>query len=145
MKSSSANSGLSSSRTNSEFVNGGVAPGLNLALADIITFLVAMVGGRKEAEVAGRAGMRDVVGVAARRDVEIMRPVAVAGRIGAAVWGGFFDWPAVGVGTTRIACPRLEGTSRDDCFKGRGAGILVARARDVGTTPYEPLIARPER
>jgi hypothetical protein len=75
-----------------------------------------MVGGRKDAEVAGRAGMRDVNRADAFRDVDFMRPIAVAGRIGGVIKGGFFVRPAVGVGTTRIACPRFEGTSGTGCF-----------------------------
>ncbi len=44
------------------------------------TVLVTAVGGRKDAEVAGRASMRGV-GTGPKPDVEAMRPVAVAGRV----------------------------------------------------------------
>jgi hypothetical protein len=106
---SSAKSRLSNSnsRTNSGSVASGVAPAFNLAT--ILSLLVAILGGRKEAEVAGRLGMYDVAGVVAIRAVEAARPVTVAGRIRAAVCDDFFAEPAVGVGVIRGACPR-EGT-----------------------------------
>ena len=75
-------------------------------MTTIGALLAAVLGGRKDAEVAGRLGIYDVVGILAIRNVEAIRPVAVAGRIEAAVWDGFFAESAAGVGTTRSACPR---------------------------------------
>ena len=143
MKSSSATSALSNPTTKSESIASAVTFACDLA--DVVTFLVTTVGRRKDAEVAGRAGMRDDNEADTFRDIEDTRPVAVAGRDGRAVGGGFFVGPAVGVGTTRIACPRLEGPEGAGCFGGRGAGIAVARARDVAATSCAPLITRPER
>jgi hypothetical protein len=77
-------------------------------------FLI-LVGGRKEAEVAGRVGMRDVIGTVAVRKVEVTRPAAVAGR----AWGkicDFFPERTKGIGATRTACPR---------FKVEGAGCFT--------------------
>jgi hypothetical protein len=108
IKSSSATSTLSNSRTNSESATGGVEPGRNLA--DIVTFVVAMAGGCRDAEVAGRVGRRDVVETVAFLGVEVMRPVAVAGRVGAALSDDLFDEPVGGVGPIRVVCTRLEGT-----------------------------------
>jgi hypothetical protein len=68
IKSSSA-----TSRTNSEFATSGVEPGRNLA--DTVTFFVAMAGGRKDAEVAGRLGRRDGVETVVIRGVEVMYPM----------------------------------------------------------------------
>jgi hypothetical protein len=59
-----------------------------------LTILVTTVGGRKEAEVAGRACMREVE-TDPIREVEAIRPVAVAGRIGRFICGGFLVEPAV--------------------------------------------------
>jgi hypothetical protein len=59
-----------------------------------LTILVTTVGGRKEAEVAGRACMRGVE-TDPIREVEAIRPVAVAGRIGRFICGGFLVEPAV--------------------------------------------------
>jgi hypothetical protein len=108
IKSSSATSALSNSRTNSESTTSGVETGRDLA--DIVAFFVAMAGGRKDTDVAGRAGRRDVVETVAVHGVEVMRPVAVAGRAGAVLSDNFFDGPVGRVGSIRIACTRLEGT-----------------------------------
>jgi hypothetical protein len=97
-------------------------------LATILSLLVAVLGGRKEAEVAGRLGMYDVAGVLAIRAVEAARPVTVAGRFRAAVWDDFFAEPAVGVGVILCACPR-EGARRAGCFGRRGAISCSARVR----------------
>jgi hypothetical protein len=111
IKSSWTISALSNSRTNSESAISGFEPGWNLAA--IVTFFVAMVGGRKDTEVAGRVGRRDVFETVAIHGVEVMRPAAVAGRVGAALSDDFFDGPVIvggGVGSIRITCTRLEGT-----------------------------------
>jgi hypothetical protein len=64
--------------------------------------LLTLVGGRKEAEVAGRVGMRDVIGAGAVRNVEVTRPAAVAGRAGGRICD-FFSERTGGIGTTRTA------------------------------------------
>ncbi len=71
------------------------------------TVLVAAGGRRKDVEVAGRASTR-VAETGLVRDVEAMRPVAVAGRVGGFTCSDFFVRHAVGVGVTRTACPRFE-------------------------------------
>ena len=64
--------------------------------------LLTLADGRKEAEVAGRVGMRDVVGAVAVRNVEVTRPAAVAGRAGGRVCD-FFSERTGGIGATRPA------------------------------------------
>ena len=92
-----------------------------------LTILVTTVGGRKDAEVAGRVCMR-VVETDPIREVEAIRPVAVAGRVGRFICGGFLVELAMGVGAARTACPRFEGRRTDGCFR---FAVVVARARDV--------------
>jgi len=72
-----------------------------------LTVLVTTVGGRKDTEVAGRACKR-AVETGPIREVEAIRPVAVAGRVGGVICGGFLIEPATGTGATRAACPRFE-------------------------------------
>lgn len=91
------------------------------------TVLVVVVCGRRDAEVAGRASMR-CVEADATRNVEPVRPVAVAGRVGGLISGILFDGAAVGVGTTRTGCPRFRGAG---CFGGCGTVMVAARFRDT--------------
>jgi hypothetical protein len=69
MKSSSATSAPSNSRTKLESIDSTVTFAWDIV--HIATFLVATVGGRKDAEMAGRAGMRDVNEADAFRDGEL--------------------------------------------------------------------------
>jgi hypothetical protein len=101
MKSSDASSAQSNSRANSDFAVDTAAP------ARAVVVFLTLVGGRKEAEVAGRVGMRDVIGAVAVRNVEVTRPAAVAGRAGGRVCD-FFPKRTGGIGATRTACPRFE-------------------------------------
>ena len=71
------------------------------------TVLVTTVGGRKDAEAAGRACMREVE-TGPIRVVEAIRPVAVAGRVGGFICGDFLVEPAMGVGAARIDRPPFE-------------------------------------
>ena len=97
MKSSVASSMKSNSRVNSDLADGTVSsPGRAFDV------LLTLVGGRKEAEVAGRVGTRDVIEVGAMRDVEVTRPAAVAGRAGGTICN-FFSERTGGIGTTRTA------------------------------------------
>jgi hypothetical protein len=66
-------------RTISGSAASGVVPVCDLV--ESLTVLVTAVGGRKDTEVAGRACMRGVETVPIR-EVEAIRPVAVAGRVG---------------------------------------------------------------
>lgn len=96
MKSSSPSSTQSNSRVNSDFADDTISPARALAV------LLTLADGRKEAEVAGRVGMRDVVGAVAVRNVEVTRPAAVAGRAGGRVCD-FFSERTGGIGATRPA------------------------------------------
>jgi hypothetical protein len=60
------------------------------------------MGGRKDAEVAGRVGMRDVIGAGTVRNVEITRPTAVAGRAGGRICDDF-SGRIEGIGSARVA------------------------------------------
>ena len=95
IKSSVASSTQSNSRANSDFTGGTVAAARVFVIC--FTVLFALVGGRRDAEVAGRVGMR-VVGVGTVRNVDITRPAAVAGRTGGRICDVF-----EGIGTTRAA------------------------------------------
>ena len=94
-------------RTISESAASGIVPVCDFV--ECLTVLVAAVGARKDTEVAGRACMRGVE-TGPMREVEAIRPVAVAGRAGGFICGDFLVKPTTGVGATRTACPRFEET-----------------------------------
>ena len=96
MKSSGASSTQSNSSANSDLAGGTIPPARAFAV------LLTLAGGRKEAEVAGRVGMRDVIGADAVRNVEVTRPAAVAGRAGGRV-RDFFSERTGRIGATRTA------------------------------------------
>jgi hypothetical protein len=95
----------SNSRTISGSAGSGTVPVCDF-VESLIVFVTA-VRGRKETEVAGRACMRGVE-TGPMREVEAIRPVAVAGRVGGFICDGFLVGPAMGVGAARTACPRFE-------------------------------------
>lgn len=99
-----------STPSNSRTISGSAASGVVLVcdFVESLTVLVTAIGGRKNTEVAGRARMRGVE-TGSTREVEAIRPVAVAGRVGGFICGDFLVEPAMGVGAARTACPRLEG------------------------------------
>jgi hypothetical protein len=99
-----------STPSNSRTISGAAASSV-VPVCDFVeslTVLVTAVGGRKDTEVAGRARMRGVE-TGSIREVEAIRPVAVAGRVGGFICGDFLVEPAMGVGAARTACPRFEG------------------------------------
>jgi hypothetical protein len=106
MKSSSPTPTPSNSRTISGSAANGIAPACTFVRS--FTVLVIAVGGRKDAEVAGRACMCGIE-TGALRNVEATRPVAVTGRVGGFICGGFLVGPAIRVGATRTASSRFEG------------------------------------
>ncbi len=124
----------SNSRVNSDFAGGTVSSALTFAVCLVGFFPLA--GGRKEAEVAGRAGTRDVIGAGAVRNVEDTRPAAVAGRAGRT--RDVFSGRAEGIGAPRAALPRfkVEGV---DCFT---CDMVTARGRDGGTVLIVPVFTR---
>jgi hypothetical protein len=95
----------SNSRTISGSAAGGVAPVCDFA--ESFTVLVTAIGGREDTEVAGRACMCGVE-TGPKREVEALRPVAVAGCVGGFICGDFLVEPAMRVGAARAACPRFE-------------------------------------
>jgi hypothetical protein len=87
-----------------------------------LTVLVTAVGGRKDTEVAGRGCIRGIeTGPGPIREVEAIRPVAVAGRVGGFICGDFLVEPTLVAACA--ACPRFE--ERRFEF-----AILAARAPD---------------
>jgi hypothetical protein len=94
------------------------------------------VAGRKYAEVAGRTIVRGA-GVGLVSNVEATRPVAVAGRVGGLICGGFLAplVPLVGLSKKGEALG----------FRGCGFGMVVARARDTAGAPCVPFVVRPVR
>jgi hypothetical protein len=97
-----------STPSNSRTISGSAASGV-VPVCDFVesfTVLVTAIGGRKDTEVAVRACMRGV-GTGPIREVEAMRPVAVAGRVGRLICGDIVG-PAMRVGAARAACPRFE-------------------------------------
>ena len=108
MKSSAASSMQLNSRANSDFADDIASP------ARAFVVFLTLIGARKEAEVAGRVGMREVMGAVAVRNVEVTRPAAVAGRAGGRVCD-LFPERTGGIGATRTACPRFE-VEGTDCF-----------------------------
>jgi hypothetical protein len=92
-------------RTTSGSAASGVAPVCDFVKS--FTVLVTAIGGREDTEVAGRACMRGVE-TGPIREVEAIRPVAVAGRVGRFICGDFLVEPAMRVGAARAACPRFE-------------------------------------
>jgi hypothetical protein len=78
-------------RTVSGSAANGIGPFCNFV--GNFTVLVVVVDGRKDAEVAGRASMR-CVEADATRNVEPVRPVAVAGRVGGLICSPLFDGAA---------------------------------------------------
>jgi hypothetical protein len=98
-----------STPSNSRTISGSVASGFVLVcgFVESPTVLVTAVGGRKDTEVAGRACIR-AVKIGPIREVEAIRPVAVAGRVGGFICDDFFVEAATGVGAARAACPRFE-------------------------------------
>jgi hypothetical protein len=107
MKSSFPTSESTSSnpRTISGSAASGVVPVCNFL--ESLTVLAAAVGGRKDTEVAGRVCMRRVE-TGPIREVEAIRPVTIAGRVGGFICGAFLVEPAMRVGAARTACPRFE-------------------------------------
>lgn len=108
MKSSAASSRQSNSRANSDLADDIASP------ARAFVVFLTLIGGRKEAEVAGRVGMREVIGAVVVRDIEVTRPAAVAGRAGGRVCD-LFPERIRGIGATRTACPRFD-VEGADCF-----------------------------
>jgi hypothetical protein len=115
----------SNSRTISGSATSGVVPGCDFV--KFFTVLVIAVGGRKDTEVAGRAWVRRVE-TGPIREVEAIRPVAVAGRVGRFICGDFLVEPAMGVGAVRTACPRFEGSWTARRFE---FATVAARAWEV--------------
>ena len=115
LKSSSLTSTPSNRKTISGSATSVVTPICNFVGNFMV--LVFVVGGRKDAEVAGRASMRDPE-AGTLRNVEAMRPAAVAGRVGGFICGNFFVGPIIGVGTTRAACRGFEEMGSADRFRG---------------------------
>ena len=98
-----------STPSNSRTIWGSVASGFVpiRGFVESPTVLVIAVGGRKDTEVAGRACIRGVK-IGPIREVEAIRPVAVAGRAGGFICDDFLVKPATGAGAARVACPRFE-------------------------------------
>ena len=97
----------SNSRTIWGSATSGLVPGCDFV--KFPTVLAIAVGGRKDTEVAGRACTRRVE-TGPIREVEAIRPVAVAGRVGRLICGDLLLEPAMGAGPARTACPRFEGS-----------------------------------
>ena len=105
MKSSFPTSESTPSNSRTRSAASGIVP--VFGFVESLTILVTAVGGRKDTEVAGRACMCGVE-TGLIREVEAIRPVVVAGRVGGLIWGDFLVDPAMGVGAARTTCPRFE-------------------------------------
>ena len=114
----------------------GVAPVCNFVRA-----FIAVVGRRKDAEVAERIGKRGA-GVGFVSELEVTRPVTVAGRIEALMCSGFLVGTAMGPGSTRISGWTSDVWERIGCFRGCGLGVVATRARDTAGAPFVPLVVR---